>query len=84
MTASVWTIAEAKAKFSEVVNLALSSGPQTITRNGRTTAVIVSAEEWARRTKRTGTLADFFAASPLRGSGLEIERAAEKAAAPEL
>jgi len=32
-------------------------------------------EEWTRKTRRKGTLADFFAASPLRGSGLEIERA---------
>jgi prevent-host-death family protein len=39
------TVAEAKAKFSEVPDRALSDGPQTITRNGRPTAVIVSAEE---------------------------------------
>lgn len=31
-------------------------------------------EEWERKTKRTGNLAEFFAASPLRESGLEIER----------
>ncbi len=84
MSADIWTVAEAKAKFSEVIDKALQSGPQTITRNGRTTAVIVSAEEWARRTRRTGTLAEFFAASPLRESGLEIERLAQKAEAPEL
>ncbi len=79
MSADIWTIAEAKAKFSEVIDLAVSAGPQTITRNGRTTAVIVSAEEWARRTRRTGTLAEFFAASPLRESGREIERLKEEA-----
>lgn len=84
MSADVWTIAEAKAKFSEVIDLAVSDGPQTITRNGRTTAVIVSAEEWARRKVRNGTLADFFAFSPLRESGLEIERLQEKAAPIEL
>jgi prevent-host-death family protein len=84
MATQIWTIAEAKAKFSEVVDLAVSSGPQTVTRNGRVAAVIVSAEEWARRTKRTGTLADFFAASPLPGSGLQIERATELAQAPDL
>ncbi|MGO8953726.1 MAG: type II toxin-antitoxin system Phd/YefM family antitoxin [Rhodomicrobium sp.] len=84
MSADIWTIAEAKAKFSEVIDLAVSTGPQTITRNGRTTAVIVSAEEWARRTRRTGTLAEFFAASPLRESGLEIERLKEEARPAEL
>jgi predicted oxidoreductase len=30
----------------------------------------VSADEWERRTRRAGSLADFFAASPLRGSGV--------------
>ncbi len=69
-----WTVAEAKAKFSEVIDKAQSEGPQTITRNGRTTAVIVAAEEWERKTKRTGTLADFFASSPLRGSGIRIKK----------
>jgi hypothetical protein len=43
-------------------------------RKGRT-AVVVSAEEWERKTKRTGNLAEFFAASPLRGSKLNVERA---------
>ena len=40
-----WTVAEAKAKFSEVIERAQSQGPQTITRNGRKTAVVVAAEE---------------------------------------
>jgi prevent-host-death family protein len=74
MTEEAWTVAEAKAKFSEVIDRARDHGPQTITRNGRETAVIVSAEEWQRRTKREGTLVDFLNRSPLRGSGLKIAR----------
>ena len=35
-----WTLALAKARFSEVVDRA-QAGPQTITRNGKPTAVIV-------------------------------------------
>ena len=62
-----WTVAEAKAKFSQVIEQA-RTGPQTITRNGRPAAVVVSDEEWKRRTSRSGTLVDFLAASPLRGS----------------
>ncbi len=69
-----WTVAEAKAKFSEIIERAMSEGPQTITRNGRTAAVVVGAEEWQRKTKRTGNLAEFFATSPLRGSGLKVRR----------
>jgi prevent-host-death family protein len=72
-----WSVAEAKARFSEVLDQARAT-PQTITRNGRRAAVIVSAEEWERRTNRTGTLADFLAASPLRGSGLRVERSRDR------
>jgi len=74
MGADVWTVAEAKAKFSELIDRAQTDGPQTITRNGRTAVVVVAAEEWQRKTKRSGNLAEFFAASPLRGSGLKVKR----------
>jgi prevent-host-death family protein len=69
MSAGTWTVAEAKAKFSQLVEQAHSRGPQTITRNGRVAVVVVAAEEWERKAKRTGNLAEFLLASPLRGSG---------------
>jgi len=69
-----WTVAEAKAKFSEVVERARTIGPQTITRRGRPAVVVVAAEEWERKARRTGSLVEFLDASPLRGSGLEVER----------
>jgi prevent-host-death family protein len=69
-----WTVAKAKSKFSEIIERAISEGPQTITRRGRTAAVVVGAEEWQRKTKRSGNLAEFFAGSPLRGSGLKVRR----------
>lgn len=47
-------------------------------RNGRRTVVVVDAEEWERRTQRTGSLADFFRASPLRGSGLKVRRSKDR------
>jgi len=75
MGIQVWTVAEAKAKFSEVLDRAIAQGPQTITRKGRTAAIVVGAEEWERKTARVGSLAEFFAGSPLRGSGLKIRRA---------
>ncbi|MGY4234805.1 prevent-host-death family protein [Bradyrhizobium sp. USDA 4449] len=72
-----WTLARAKARLSEVVDRA-QTGPQIITRHGRPDAVIVSAEEWARKTARKGTLAEFLLASPLRGAELERERARDE------
>ena len=69
-----WTVAEAKARFSEMVECARDGGPQVVTRHGRDAVVVVSAEEWKRKTTRIGSLVDFFAASPLRGSSLPIKR----------
>jgi len=74
MDTGTWTVAQAKAKLSEVIESAHTQGPQTITRNGRRAAVVVDAEEWERKTQRSGTLADFFKASPLRGSELKARR----------
>ena len=74
MGAQNWTVAEAKAKFSEIIDRAMSEGPQTIPRKGRTAAVVVGAEEWQRKTMRAGNLAEFFAGSPLRGSNLRVRR----------
>jgi prevent-host-death family protein len=69
-----WSVAEAKARLSELLDHALKDGPQAITRRGREIAVVVSTEEWHRKTSRSGSLAEFLAASPLHGSDLDIER----------
>lgn len=42
---ALWSVAEAKAHFSNVVDLAIAAGPQVITRRGKATAVVVSAEQ---------------------------------------
>ena len=68
-----WTVAGAKARLSEVIERAQSS-PQTITKNGKPSVVVVSAEEWQRKTMRKGTLAQFLLESPLRGADLDLER----------
>ena len=73
-TQATWTVAEAKAKFSELIEKAKSEGPQKITKHGRTTAVVVAAEQWQQRAEREGSLADFLMSSPLRGSGLKLKR----------
>jgi prevent-host-death family protein len=72
MTKSQWTVAEAKAKFSEIIDRAKESGPQVVTRNGKRAAVVVSTDEWDRRTKRKTSLVEFFLSSPLRGANLQI------------
>jgi prevent-host-death family protein len=73
-----WSVADAKAKLSEVIDQARSGRPQHITRHGRDAAVVVSAEQWAaveaaaRVNARQGSLLDFF--EPLRGAALKLDR----------
>jgi prevent-host-death family protein len=84
MTDHVWSVVEAKANFSELLDRANTDGPQTITRNGREEGILVSPKEWKAHTARKGTLSEFFAASPLRGSGIKIERMKGRLRAPKL
>jgi len=44
-----WNLAEAKNRFSEVVNLALTEGPQRVRRR-KDTVVVVAAKEFERLT----------------------------------
>jgi prevent-host-death family protein len=55
-------------ELCQILNEATTNGPQRITKYGRTTAIIVSAEEWRRLAGRNGNLADFLSKSPLRES----------------
>ena len=70
----IWQLKDARANFSTLVDKAISDGPQMVTRNGKKAVVVVSVEEWMRRERRRGDLVDFFANSPLREEGIDIER----------
>lgn len=74
-TDHIWSVAEAKAHLSELIDRLDREGPQVISRRGREVAVVVATDEWHQKTTRRGSLAEFFASSPLAGSGLEIEHA---------
>lgn len=70
----IWQLQEAKNKLSEVVDAALTDGPQVITRRGIETAVLISAEEYRKLRVRQMTLLEFFRASPLVGAELDLTR----------
>ncbi|HLF21131.1 MAG TPA: type II toxin-antitoxin system prevent-host-death family antitoxin [Aestuariivirga sp.] len=51
----VWSLQEAKAKFSEVVRRAQTEGPQTVTVHGKNAVTITTASvQRKRRRKLTG------------------------------
>lgn len=78
----VWQIQEAKNKLSEVVEEALRHGPQVISRRGAEVAVVLSCEEYLTLKKSRTNLAQFFLESPLRDSGLDLERDRRPAGRP--
>lgn len=53
-----WQLQEAKARFSELIDDTLKKGPQTVTRRGIDTAVVISIEEWRRLNDGRPTLRD--------------------------
>ncbi len=69
-----WQLQEAKNKFSRVVENALNSGPQIITRRGVEVAIVLSYAEYQRMLASRQRLSEFFRESPLVGVELDITR----------
>ena len=75
---SRWRLQDAKARFSELVRMAHSDGPQHVTLHGRDAVVVVDAEAFSRlEGARTGELlVEALQASPHREVDLEARRSA--------
>lgn len=72
-----WQLQTAKARFSELFELAHTEGPQLVTRNGKDAVVILPVEQFeqlAARTRQPQGLVQFFRESPLVGLELDLER----------
>lgn len=74
---SRWPLQDAKARFSELVRLAHSEGPQHVTLHGRDAVVVVDAAEFQRlQGRRTGQLLiEALQASPHRDVDIAPARA---------
>jgi prevent-host-death family protein len=72
-----WQLQEAKNRLSEVVDLALSEGPQTVTRHGKDVAVIVAKGELERRRRsgKRGTIVEFLRGLGFARARLDVARA---------
>lgn len=69
-----WQLQEAKNKFSRVVENAVSSGPQIITKRGVEVAIVISYAEYRKMIASRGRLSEFFRHSPLAGLGIDLAR----------
>jgi len=70
----VWTMQDAKNKFSEVVERARQEGPQRVQRHGKDAVYVVSSEEWSRLQGSNRSLADLLLSSPLAWTELVVDR----------
>ena len=74
-TMARWKLEDAKARFSEVVRLASTAGPQLVTIRGREAAVIIAPDHYERllpKTKDRVPLVQFL--QSLDWDGLKLER----------
>lgn len=69
---TAWQLQDAKNRFSEVVEEALHSGPQTVTRRGEPVVVVVAMDTWRRVSRPVPSQKSFFRSAPL--DGVELSR----------
>jgi len=61
MSAGIWPVQDAKARFSEFLEASLKHGPQMVTKRGVEAAVLVPIDEWNRiKDSRATTLKELL------------------------
>lgn len=71
-----WQLQEAKSRFSELVELTLSEGPQLVTRRGQDAVVVMSISDYRRLRGDIPALLTTLLHAP-RGEPLQLERSGE-------
>lgn len=68
-----WQVQTAKQRFSELVERAVTEGPQIVTKHGRETVVVLEIGEYRRLAKPRRDFKEFLLSIP-KGDPLDIER----------
>ncbi len=69
----MWQLAEAKNRFSEIVEKALAEGPQYVTKRGREAVVVIAATEYRKLTGRRVSFQEYLRSGESL-DGVELER----------
>lgn len=78
-----WPVQDAKARFSEMLDVCLSDGPQLITKRGVDAAVLVPMKDWqSLRRAAKPTLKELLLADASRGEINVPERGGRRRRAP--
>ncbi|MBL0157643.1 MAG: type II toxin-antitoxin system prevent-host-death family antitoxin [Bryobacterales bacterium] len=72
---NTWSLQDAKARFSEVVRLAETQGPQHVTRHGGEAVVIIRSADFAKLAGAPNkSLVDVLVNAPFRTDDLDFSR----------
>ena len=71
---TIWKLQDAKSQFSRVVEDALKSGPQYITRRGIKTVVVLSVREYEELISNKLGFKEFLLSCPKIDENFKIER----------
>ena len=70
----IWKLQNAKAQFSKLVENALKSGPQFVTKRGAKAVVVISTNSYEKLVSPKPSLKDFLINSPKMESNFEVKR----------
>ena len=70
----MWTLQDAKNRFSAVVDAALAGVPQKVTRRGKPAVVVVSEAEYSELLRAARQARPSFANHLLSFPGIDVER----------
>ena len=68
-----WKLAEAKNRFSELVNKALSDGPQKVSRRGER-VVVISEHDYQNLTGKKQNFIEFLLDHEIDLEGMDLQR----------
>jgi len=61
----MWQLQRAKAEFSKLIDMSIEKGPQTVTRHGHPTAVVMSTADYRKLKSREPDFKTFLRKAPL-------------------
>ena len=71
---TAWKLQDAKSQFSKVVENALKSGPQYVTRRGTKAVVVLSVQDYEKMISNKPDFKEFLIGCPKIDEDFQIER----------
>jgi len=71
---TVWKLQDAKSQFSKVVEDAITSGPQYVSRRGTKAVVVLSVRDYEKMISNKPSFREFLIGCPKMDEDFQIER----------